>query len=233
MKEKLLGLIEEAHRKESATLWPHVDDREPAVSGQWTAKDLLAHLMSWRQVGAQELRAARGDASLMEISSDDDVQNARFYELTHAVPAVSIIETAARSWDELAAEIERCSEEELQGPRPRYPEQQLWQVVPGNTYNHMPEHLAGWLAERGEDPEAERVALWGHDLATGTFPEDRSRAVADYNLGCFYAKRGRATDALPHLARGLELRPDLREWAKSDSDLDRIRSTPEVAALLS
>ena len=37
---------------------------------------------------------------------------------------------------------------------------------------------------------------------------------------------------MPLLRKGIELRPDLREWAKQDTDLDPIRSKPEVASLL-
>jgi tetratricopeptide (TPR) repeat protein len=232
MKQKLLRLIDESRRQESATLASRVDDSEPAAPGLWTGKDHLAHLMSWRQVAAQELRTARTGDALIEISSDDDVQNAKFYEATHGMRAGEVVDAARRSWDQLAEEIDKCSEENLVGPRPRYPEQKLWEVVPGNTYNHMPGHVASWLAEQGEDDQAERMAIWSHDVAAGSFPEDRTRAVATYNLGCFYAARGRTREALPHLARGIELRPDLREWARKDTDLDPIRSNAEVARLL-
>ncbi|HEX9476378.1 MAG TPA: hypothetical protein VGA41_06960, partial [Candidatus Dormibacteraeota bacterium] len=64
------------------------------------------------------------------------------------------------------------------------------------------------------------------------FPDDRQRGTAAYNLGCFYAARGRAADAIPYLRSGIEMNPNLREWARIDTDLDSIRSVPELVRLL-
>jgi tetratricopeptide (TPR) repeat protein len=44
-----------------------------------------------------------------------------------------------------------------------------------------------------------------------------------YNLACCEALAGRREEALDHLARSAELDPRVREWARSDSDLDSIR----------
>ena len=84
----------------------------------------------------------------------------------------------------------------------------------------------------GDAAGAEHAAKWGYDLATSTFPDERTRGPAAYNHGCFYAKHGRAAEAMPYLRQGIELRPDLREWAKQDRDLDPIRSTGELTNLL-
>jgi hypothetical protein len=51
-------------------------------------------------------------------------------------------------------------------------------------------------------------------------------------LGCFFARSGRAKDAVGYLQRGFELVPSLRDWARQDADLDPIRSAPELVALL-
>jgi tetratricopeptide (TPR) repeat protein len=47
-----------------------------------------------------------------------------------------------------------------------------------------------------------------------------------YSLGCFEALAGRTDDALEHVTRAIELRPEFREWAMKDSDLDSIRDDP-------
>jgi hypothetical protein len=44
-----------------------------------------------------------------------------------------------------------------------------------------------------------------------------------YNLGCFEALAGDHVAAITHVQRALELNPELRDRAASDSDLDSIR----------
>jgi tetratricopeptide (TPR) repeat protein len=45
-----------------------------------------------------------------------------------------------------------------------------------------------------------------------------------YNLACFESLAGRADEALVHLSEAIELRPEMTEWAQTDSDFDAIRS---------
>jgi hypothetical protein len=76
------------------------------------------------------------------------------------------------------------------------------------------------------------LPIWAHDLASTTFPTERSRGLADYNLGCYYAARSQAEKAIPYFGSAFELNPITREWAEDDADLDPIRSVPELAYLL-
>lgn len=232
MKAKLLHLIKESRAKEETILVPHIDDREPSESDKWTTKDQVAHMVSWREIATAELNAVRTGSEPPEISGDDDVENAQFYARTHGLPARTIIESASRSWDALTASVEASSEEDLQKPRPRDGATALWFVVAINTYDHVAEHLGYWYSDQGDEQSAEKAAIWCYDIGIATFTEDRRVGAAEYNLGSFYAKRGRAAEALPRLTRGLELRPDLREYAKKDHNLDPIRSNGEVARLL-
>lgn len=48
-----------------------------------------------------------------------------------------------------------------------------------------------------------------------------------YNLACAEALAGRSAEALEHLHRALELRPELEEWAREDEDLVPLREHPE------
>lgn len=232
LKEKLRLLVKSGREKEASDLLPHVDDTPPAQPRRWTARDNLAHLTAWRQYAAAELEAVRTGAEGLDTSEEIDEFNARVYEATRDQPAVSVLAEGSRSWDALEQALDGCSEEDLLKPRLRRPEQSAWQVIPGNTYFHLGEHLGYFHSERGDDAAAEAAAKWAHDVATETFTEDRQRGTADYNLGCFYAARGRAEEAMPYLRKGIELNPSLRDWAKRDTDLDPIRSAPELARLL-
>jgi tetratricopeptide (TPR) repeat protein len=233
IKDMLRLLMKAGREKEASDLVPHVDDSAPAQPGHWTAKDNLAHLSAWRLTAAAELAAVRtGSPAPAPVSEEIDESNAKVYEMTRDLPAASVLDEARRSWTTLAAAVEACTEEELLKPRIRRPEQAAWQVIPGNTFFHIAEHLGYWHDERGEPDQSEAAALWARDLADKNFPGDRQRGTADYNLGCFYAVRGRAEKAIQYLRSGIELNPSLREWAKTDSDLDSIRSRPELVRLL-
>jgi tetratricopeptide (TPR) repeat protein len=233
IKDTLRLLMKAGREKEASDLIPHVDDSAPLQPGHWTAKDNLAHLSAWRLTAAAEFDAVRtGRQAASSVSEDIEQSNAKVYEATRHQPAAQVLDEARRSWATLTAAVEACSEEDLVKPRIRRPEQPAWLVVPGNTYFHIAEHLGYWHTERGEDAAAEEAAIWAHDLASNTMPDARQRGTADYNLGCFYAVRGRAADAIPYLRSGIELNPSLREWARTDSDLEPIRSTPELISLL-
>jgi tetratricopeptide (TPR) repeat protein len=233
IKDTLRLLVRAGREKEESDLVPYVDDSPLSQPGRWTAKDNLAHLSAWRLRAAAELDAVRtGIPAPLSVSEDIDESNAKVYGATRHQPAASVLEEARRSWSTLEAALEACSEEDLLKPRIRRPERPAWQVIPGNTYFHIAEHLAYWHDERGEPDQSEAAALWAHDLANKNSHDDGQRGTADYNLGCFYAVRGRAEKAIPYLRSGFELNPSLREWAKTDSDLDSIRSRPELVRLL-
>jgi len=217
--------------KEAAELLPQCDDAAPAVPGAWTVKDHLAHMAAWREHAAH-LLAPGGRAEAMAEGRNLEERNAAIHEATRGLSAGAVAESVRTSWEVLAAAIEACSEEDLRAPRPNDPERQVWEVIPGNTHGHLAEHLEYLASGRGDEPAAEAVALWVHDLDNQSFADDRTRGSADYNLGCFYARRGRVEDAFPYLRRGLELNPGLREWAREDRDLDPIRRAAMVAALL-
>jgi tetratricopeptide (TPR) repeat protein len=47
-----------------------------------------------------------------------------------------------------------------------------------------------------------------------------------YNLACAEALAGRADDALAHLRRALELKPEWAEMARMDDDFASVRHAP-------
>jgi tetratricopeptide (TPR) repeat protein len=51
-----------------------------------------------------------------------------------------------------------------------------------------------------------------------------------YNLACFEALAGHDDDAIAHLTRAIELRPESREWAAKDKDLAALRERPDFPA---
>ena len=57
-------------------------------------------------------------------------------------------------------------------------------------------------------------------------------ALLFYNVACCESLTGRTTDALEHLRKAIELSEQFRDYAKNDSDLDRIRDEPAFRKLV-
>lgn len=231
MRERLLATVG-ASREREHELLAMCDDAPPQEAGVWTVKDHVAHLAAWRVYAAQVLDAARTGGDAPQMESEIDATNARIYAANKDKSADEIMSDARSSYDQLEAAIAACSEGDLLKPHPRSPGALLWQVVPGNGHNHLGEHLWFWHAEQDDEEAAEAAQQWVYEVSRAEFPEPKSIAAFTYNLGCFYSRIGRADEALFRFKHAFELDPSLKELAKTDPDLDRIRNHPELAALI-
>jgi uncharacterized Ntn-hydrolase superfamily protein len=93
---------------------------------------------------------------------------------------------------------------------------QVWDALRRATSFHQPGKYAegaallrAELAKQGDDP------------------------VLLYDLACFESLAGDSEEALAHIARALELDPQLRPGAARDSDFDPVRQDPRFQSLVS
>jgi tetratricopeptide (TPR) repeat protein len=232
IKQRLLVTIA-ASRQREHELIAMVDDSPPPEPGLWTVKDHLAHLSAWRLHAAQVLNAARsGRPDEAPDAEELDAKNARIYEENKDKTAEQVKSEVGSSYDTLETAIAACSDEDLGKPRPGQEGSQLWQVVPGDGHSHLGEHLMFWHLEQGDEEAAEVAQQWVYDLNRTQFPESKAVASATYNLGCFYARIGRADEAMYRFKQAFELDPSLKKIAETDRDLDPIRNHPELAPLI-
>ncbi len=230
MKEKVLSTLATARAKESE-LDAMCADGPADPDGRWHPKDHLAHSAWWRHRNAELFEAMRTGSGLPP-SLNDESQNEVIYQSYRDRPLSEIQEFARSSWEELTGVAGALSEDDLMKPHPYAPNQEIWQEVCGTSFFHLGEHLTYVYEDVGDERRAEAGQRWIHDLHLGVAGDGRQRGTAEYNLGCFYAKRGRASEALPLLHKGIALRPDLAEWANNDTDLDPIRDDAGVKELL-
>lgn len=223
---QLLDALRQARQREQTLVELCVDEPVPP-DGRWRASDHIAHLIWWRRHAAELVEAASRGEAYAEVL-DIDGQNARTYAANRDRPASDIIAGATASYDALIHAVERASEEALLQARSGRPGP-VWQAVTGNGHDHVGEHLMQWQLEQGDASGAEATATWVYETDSRL---PLGQALAAYNLACFYAKTGRAADAVPFLTQSLELDPGLKEWAREDSDLAPIRDQPDVASLL-
>lgn len=230
LNDRLVQSLRAAQDKE-AVLLAFVDDSPSAEGGQWTAKDNIAHLNSWRKHAARTLAAARLGTPFPgpAVDTDVDASNAVIYEAHRGDSAAAVRAAYDASYAALIDAITACSEEVLLRERPDNGGA-VWRVVPGNGHAHTAQHLSYWAFDHVDADGAEAAAKWSYAIDSELLPENRP--VADYNFACFYARNGNPEDALPLLSAALRARPDLRAYALEDVDLEPIREDPRLQSLL-
>lgn len=235
LKQNLIDVVVDARAREQE-LVNGATDLPADLGGRWHAKDQLAHLAWWRDRDGRLIDAVRtGSTPPPAVGSregqEEGRQNAVIYETYRDRPLSEIREDAAAAWDHFTAAIEACSNDDLMRPHPYAEGDVLWQTALGIPY-HTGEHLTYWYEDSGDAARAEAAQKWLRDIYVTVATDARSRANANYNLACFYARNGRAAEAAPLLRESFEGNAQLREWAKQDSDLDPIRDDPRVSQLV-
>jgi len=176
-------------------------------------------------------RGRAGPARLCQTWGDEHAQNAATYARDREKPAAQVLAEADASWERLELLLSGLDDALLRSARPGRPGQLLWEVIPGDTYQHLAEHLGYFHGDTGLKA-ADDAQEWACELALGMVADPRSHAVALYNLGCYYARRGDADRALPRLQAGIALDPSVAEWASTDPDFAPLRADSRLTRLL-
>jgi hypothetical protein len=187
---------------------------QPRRIGEWSARDVLAHLAAWRSVEARRL-AGEPDGTGEDESEDD--ANARIQAERAAWSWERVANEADTSIDALVAGIADTSEDELSRS------DRLVAGIGSNGANHAIAHLADVAALGGG---GERFAAFAQDveaiLLRGRIPP-RDAAVMLYNLACHHALSGELDAARRLLRDAFAYRPELLEWATTDPDVEALR----------
>ena len=218
LEETLAGFFDETARAATGTV---------AV---WAPKDHFVHLTVWQVYQARRLEAITTGNPPAQPADNDTV----FLEHRDE-PWDTVWANAMRALDDTAAAIAQTSEEDLSDPN-RFPWSNGRSFVSSaisNIYLHPIEHLVQMYEERGDDAAAEQVQQESVTTMATFFGKGEEYANAVYNLGCFYAKRGRADDAIAQVREALAVNPKLTEWSKEDADLVSLHDLPAYQALYS
>ena len=122
-KTDLLARIEEEREYWHRLIGKIDRDRmeEPGPMGEWTFKDLVAHLTGWRERTISRLEAAgRGDESPptpwpAHLVEDDEI-NTWIQEQNHDRPVGDVLQAADTSYQRLASAVAALSEEDVTTP---------------------------------------------------------------------------------------------------------------------
>lgn len=219
-----LRSMREAERDVFGALDAAVRDR-PMRPGDWSPKDVQAHLTAWKRIQTDRMRAAANGETFTPDPRETD-------ELNAALQA----ERADWDWAAISEEADATSdafESEIRAAVPQVLKETdgLIGRIYGNSATHALTHFA-WLVQAGIGVDEKRVAdfLDEHARHLGTAPlPDADRGVALYNMACAHAVAGRLDRARPLLRDAFAVRPDLAEFAKEDPDLVELRG--ELSAL--
>jgi hypothetical protein len=115
------------------------------VMGEWTRKDLVAHVEYWERHSADVIEALRGGRDLYDgrPQPSTDEQNERAWLDSREVPAAEVRQRERDAWERLLRVLEDAEEHELFDPG-RYPAmegQALAEMVREDTTAHYAEHL--------------------------------------------------------------------------------------------
>lgn len=206
---EMLAATRAAEHDLYAGIDPSVRD-EPRRIGEWSARDVLAHLAAWRSVEARRL-AGEPDGTGADESEDD--ANARIQADRAGWSWERVAAEADASLDALVEAISTTSEEELTRS------ERLVAGIGANGANHAVAHLADVAALTGS---AERFAAFAGQveaiLLRGRIPR-RDAAVMLYNIACHHALAGELDEARRLLRDAFAARPDLLEWSLTDPDV--------------
>jgi hypothetical protein len=115
----------------------------PGVQGEWSVKDLLAHLVFWEGGMVENLkRAVRGEVPQYPSGELDDI-NAQVFAENRQRPLEAVLAESRQSFEALLAQVQGLPEEDLIDPgRFAWTEgKPLWEYIAGESFEHIREHL--------------------------------------------------------------------------------------------
>lgn len=189
----------------------------PAAPGEWSPKDVLAHLGAWRRHQAERMAARReGRDETVFPAGETDAVNATIHAERADWTWDQVLADATAATELLIVEVEVAADETLADDR-------MVGSILGNGPEHDLGHLPGLAAAVGLSASVEALA---DDIAAsvdaGAWPP-RSAAFARYNLACYHAVAGRLDAARDLLRVALPANEELRGFAPNDSDLVALR----------
>jgi hypothetical protein len=197
----------------------------------WAAKDLVAHLATWRAHSAEELQAVQLGPLPPELEEFDEVNRAIFDE-THALSWEAVLERASASWQAFAKALGDLTEGQLSGTGGDGPSgRPLWRRVTVEAGSHPVMHYAEFARRRDGAVAATRWMDGAAPLLLAIDASDEWGAVVHYNLACHYAQADMPDKALDSLRVALDLNPGLAEWSTKDSDLARLHDDPRFDSI--
>jgi hypothetical protein len=234
LNSRVIALLHQAQADQQAMI-DGLSEQERSAAGtfeRWSAKDVVAHCMTWRRMQARRMAALTLGEMPPNFAEFDRI-NAESYPEQHDRTWDEVLADNQRAVDELTARTQSMPAADLTHAG-RFPElggRPLVTSLVVNGYVHPESHVAQYYLERGDLARA--TAINEQQAAVLSHFEDMPdlHATAQYNLACFYAATGQKEKVWVPLRAALAERPELEQWARQDNDLEKLRGEPEYQAI--
>lgn len=130
------------------------------VNGEWSIKDVLAHITAWHHRLLDRLHAAtrNEEPTLSGVVTDEEVDrlNEQFYKENKSRPLDDVLTDFRTTYLQIVDVVQVMNEEDLTDPH-RFSWMKgnpLWYLVAGDTYEHYQEHkgpIQEWLVKSRQD----------------------------------------------------------------------------------
>ena len=155
-KSELLAEMESARAELDAVIAriPREAFERPATWGEWTLKDLVAHIAAYERWTSEQMEIPQPSGELRESVTEEatggvDSLNQMIYEQHRDDALDDVLAESRAAYDALRASIERKSEEELARPAWFSGPGTLLAFLPEQSYGHYRDHLADLTTSAG------------------------------------------------------------------------------------
>jgi hypothetical protein len=164
-KAKFLDEMQTGHARWEELLAQVGEERmmQPGVEGEWSVKDIIAHVTFYERWITQWLQAAaRGEAlARTEISKlDTDQRNAKIYRENRGWPFPDVLLASRQAFQQLLESVQALPEAAFTDPgrfeqfvTPYWQDNPpFWECIAGDSYDHYLEHIPAvraWLDQPG------------------------------------------------------------------------------------
>ena len=127
---------------------------EPGVEGNWSLKDIIAHITYFETWAADNVMAFRTGAPRPQpeyTGLDVDEENARIYERLRAKPLAEVLQESQASFQRSLEAVQGLRDEDLYDPKfTRVPDADwtVFDLIEGDTFEHYNDHIISvraWL----------------------------------------------------------------------------------------
>ena len=191
----------------------------------------MFHLSMWRErmrTSMSELTEGRPALPPPPREQQDEINDA---ELAGAI-GIPLSDAAARC-DHLMTELIEVYDRAGEQPFEWYGAKTTTEAVLRSSFIHASLHMSAYYRENGFLDDARAVI----ERAAGTLRDaqapDFVMGLALYNLACVRAEQSDTDEALDLLRQALTMRPDLKQAAPDDPDLQGLRADPRFKEIVS
>jgi tetratricopeptide (TPR) repeat protein len=198
----------------------------------WQAKEYVIHGLAWCKQLNQALEDIEAGKK-PEIESDYLAFNDQTYINTHQQTWQETLDEVEQVYGQITRIVEDMSEEDL--TRTNYHEilrdQSVASQVVGYYFSHQLYHLADYDYQNGRGEKAIELMLQMADRISKFDESPRAKGTSLYNVACFFTLMDQFEEALKYLEMAFPYAPDLKTWAREDTDLIKLHQDERFLAL--